>query len=49
MKKTIAEFEISKGTSEVIFRQTLTELTKAIQKARALRKGRITVRVEQGE
>lgn len=47
MKQTIAE--IGKGASDIIFRQTLAEVTKAIQTARAVRKARITVKIEQGE
>lgn len=49
MKKTTAEIEIAKGASDDIYRKSLAEVTQAIQKARAARKGRITVRVEQGE
>jgi hypothetical protein len=49
MKKTIAEIEIPKGASPVIYKQTLAEVTKTIEKARAAQKARITVRVEQGE
>lgn len=49
MKKTVAEFEIAKGASDDIYRKSLAEVTKAIQRARAARKGRITVKVEQGE
>jgi len=49
MKKPIAEIEIPKGASEVVYRQTLAEVTKAIQTARVLRKARITVKVEQGD
>ena len=49
MKKTIAEIEIPKGASPIIYRQSLADITKAIQTARAVRKGRITVKIEQGE
>lgn len=49
MKKTTAEIEIAKAASDDIYRKSLAEVTKAIQTARAARKGRITVKVEQGD
>ena len=49
MNKKVVEIEIPKTSTDPIFRMLLAEVTKAIHTARALRKARITVKVEQGE
>ena len=49
MNKKVAEIEIPKNAKDPVFRMLLAEVTQAIQRARATRKDRITVRVEQGE
>ena len=49
MNKKVVEIEIPKTVDDQVFKMLLADVTKAIQTARALRKGRITVKVEQGE
>jgi len=51
MNRPIAEIEIPKNVSasDPIFRLLLEKISKAIKTARALRKDRLTVRIEQGE
>lgn len=47
MNKKTTEIEIPKSATEQVVRLQLAEVTRAIQTARALRKARITVKVEQ--
>lgn len=49
MNKKVAEIEIPKNANAQVVRMQLAEVTKAIHTARAIRKGRITVTVEQGQ
>jgi hypothetical protein len=48
-KPPIAEIEIPKQATDQIFRMSLEEINKAIKTARAIRKDRITVTIQQGE
>ena len=47
MEKNRAEIEIPRNASDQIFRLLLDDITKAIRAARALRKGRIKITIEQ--